>query len=608
MLMIVNILVVAAAIGFLIFFHELGHFLAAKKVGIRVHAFSIGFGPRLIGFRRGETDYKLCLFPLGGYVGMAGEAPGTSGGDPGDFSSKTIGQRVLVVSAGVIANVILALIIFPLAYGVGVPVKSSVVGSVAPGSPAWKAGLLPGDRITEIEGTEIKGFSDVQMEVAFGDDALDVVVDRGGQTRNLILHPVYSETLGAKAVGIGPANEERPIVNDPEALGIDVPRGSTIMEIDGRDSRYLEEELIALSSQWPKAQGAPLAIVVETPSGERKSITLKTEVKAPSQDAPWSVGLLFAALQVKQVMPNSPAADLGLSDGDLILAVGGQRVLGPLDLRDKLLGQDRGDGEAEVAVRVRRPDGSEVERRATLDRIARERIMNSVTLYPVPLVARVDPGGPAEAAGLLAGDTVVSARGIALPPGERAVEKMIEIIRESRGETMSIGVERQGKRIDLEVTPGRRGLNATLSQLAVYRPRTDEVRAGFPESIGVGLRQTGNQFMKIILSFRALLTGEVAARNMGGILTISVATYTFVEQGLGKLLWFMAFLSLNLAFLNILPIPVLDGGHLAFLIYEKIKGRPLSEKAMGIANLGGFALIICLMLFVTFNDVVRFFF
>ena len=105
---IVNAAIVVLGIGALIFVHELGHFLVAKKVGIRVHAFSLGFGPRIFGFIRGETEYKLCAIPLGGYVKMAGEFPGedNEGIDrDGMFTSKTISQRAWVVSAGVIMNV-----------------------------------------------------------------------------------------------------------------------------------------------------------------------------------------------------------------------------------------------------------------------------------------------------------------------------------------------------------------------------------------------------------------------------------------------------------------------------------------------------------------------
>jgi regulator of sigma E protease len=113
---------VVLAIGLLIFVHELGHFLVAKKVGIRVEAFSMGFGPMLWGFTRGGTVYKICAIPLGGYVKMAGELPGevTTDSRGDEFFAKSISQRAWVVSAGVIMNVLLAFVLFPIAFSIGV--------------------------------------------------------------------------------------------------------------------------------------------------------------------------------------------------------------------------------------------------------------------------------------------------------------------------------------------------------------------------------------------------------------------------------------------------------------------------------------------------------
>ncbi len=140
-------------IGFVIFFHELGHFMAARAMGVRVEAFSIGFGPRLFGFRRGTTDWKICLIPLGGFVKMAGETAGPNRtGAPDEFASKSVAARSLVISAGVIMNVVFALIALPIAFMIGVPFEAPVLGRVDPGKAAWRAGLRAGDRVLSVDG------------------------------------------------------------------------------------------------------------------------------------------------------------------------------------------------------------------------------------------------------------------------------------------------------------------------------------------------------------------------------------------------------------------------------------------------------------------------
>src|SRR5262245_51362890 len=151
-----NVSIAFIVLGIIIVIHELGHFLVAKFFKIKVETFSVGFGPRLIGFRYGETDYRISAFPLGGYVKMAGENPGdTVTGAPNEFISKPKWQRFLVASAGPAMNLILALGILTglFMYGTKVPEFSegeAVIGTVEPGSAAATAGVQTGDRIVSI--------------------------------------------------------------------------------------------------------------------------------------------------------------------------------------------------------------------------------------------------------------------------------------------------------------------------------------------------------------------------------------------------------------------------------------------------------------------------
>ena len=157
-----TLLAFAFVLGVLIFVHELGHFVMARRVGIRVLKFSLGFGPRLVGFKRGDTEYVISAIPLGGYVKMAGENPDDprSGRDD-EFLSKTKWQRFQVLIMGPLMNLILAVVVMAgvLMNGAEIPAfqsKPPVVGHLMPGSPAEKAGIQPGDRIISVAGRDVE--------------------------------------------------------------------------------------------------------------------------------------------------------------------------------------------------------------------------------------------------------------------------------------------------------------------------------------------------------------------------------------------------------------------------------------------------------------------
>ena len=168
-IVLLYIVALAVLLGVLIFVHELGHFIAAKRSGVRVDVFSFGFGPRLLGFKRGETDYIISAAPFGGYVKMAGgEADQEPTGDQREYLSKPKGIRALIVLAGPAMNFVLALVLsIILTYAVGVDtITTRVIGEVASGSPAEKAGLREGDTIMAVNGETVKTWDDAISDLA----------------------------------------------------------------------------------------------------------------------------------------------------------------------------------------------------------------------------------------------------------------------------------------------------------------------------------------------------------------------------------------------------------------------------------------------------------
>lgn len=186
-------------LGILIFFHELGHFSAAKAVGIRVHEFSLGFGNKIFGIKRGDTDYNLRLFPLGGFVRMAGMDPDEEK-EPDfrpeqSFSNKTVGQRALVIAAGPLMNFVLAVVLLAAIFCFhGVPVYTTQIGDVVKDSPAYHAGIKPGDKITSINNTPVANWNELIAEVnKYQGEELIIKLERENTTKELRVVPQLGE-------------------------------------------------------------------------------------------------------------------------------------------------------------------------------------------------------------------------------------------------------------------------------------------------------------------------------------------------------------------------------------------------------------------------------
>lgn len=198
-------------LGGLIFVHELGHFLVAKLAGVRVHEFALGFGPRLIGFRKGHTEYSLRAFPLGGFVRMAGMHPDEERPDDGEippeqqFMHRPIGARMAIIFAGPLANLLLAVALFALLFAViGVAAPTLVVDGVEAGLPAEAAGIQPGDEITAVDGVRLESWDELVESIQQRPgEPLQLTIRRDGGSHTITITPV-DQGDGRGIIGVRP--------------------------------------------------------------------------------------------------------------------------------------------------------------------------------------------------------------------------------------------------------------------------------------------------------------------------------------------------------------------------------------------------------------------
>lgn len=206
-------LAIIVVFSVLIIVHELGHMLAAKKVGVKVEVFSLGFGKKLFGIKRGGTDYIISIFPLGGYVKLAGENPTECKGTPEEFYSKSPLKRFFIIAAGPVTNYIFAFLLFSFIFMVGMPTLGTEVGKLLPDYPAETSGIKIGDTITEIEGKKVEYWTDlvsiVQKEIDTG--PLNFRIKRGKRTLNVKITPkvirtknVFGQETTIGMIGVAP--------------------------------------------------------------------------------------------------------------------------------------------------------------------------------------------------------------------------------------------------------------------------------------------------------------------------------------------------------------------------------------------------------------------
>jgi len=429
-----------AGLAALIFVHELGHFLAARKAGVIVEKFALGFGPKIFGFTKGGTEYLIAAIPLGGYVKMKGEEVGEEETDEkGSFAAAPVGHRLAIAFAGPLFNILFAISIYYFVYLMGVPTLTPVVGTVNDDSPALEAGLQTGDRILAIEDEEILYWEQLQK----------IVHESPGQPLNFKLE----RNSNIENVPIVPVAEE-------------------ITDLFG------DKELVGL------------------------------------------IGITPLVHNITLVKANTPAAQAGMQEGDILLKVDETEIFGWGNLKTAAIDKPR----QELSFHVLR----------------------------------------------------------------NGTKRVLKITPEAK-----ITKDLQGKEIEIGMLGI--GMSGEMTQ----------EKYGFLGAFKRALEETGKLIFLIAVSIKKMIWGSIPADSIGGPILIFQIYGEQAEQGFNELIRLTALLSINLGLLNLLPIPVLDGGHIFFFLIEILKGKPVSERNRERANQVGLFMLIGLMVFAFYNDIIR---
>jgi len=704
-----GLLMAVVALGVVIFVHELGHFLVAKACGVKCLKFYVGFDPPLaIGFGKyklrlpsalwkkkwGETEYGIGVIPLGGYVRMLGqddnptnedespaieEADSDHGAakpklDPRNYQAKNVPQRMAIISAGVIMNIIFAFIFALVAVYVGVKYTPCIVARTQPGDPAWRQGVLPGDEIVEINGVKNPRFSDLQQQVLLSNAAegLKVVIKRPGQEEliHLTLKPdkdyVNPKDLPRLGVAMEMAMELRaPQPTMPNSAAGNLPTkegfrgGDKIVAVNGQptpNSIVLEEALVRNPDK------AMEFTVERRPAGPEKAADgspVKPElVNITVPPSPLrELGLTMTMGAINAIREKSPAMSAvstevkgGIQVGDKIVAIDGKPAGDPMTLAMRMRPREGKEVRITVERRNKAAETKEdapqlIEFTTTLDTPtwsaesgyadSPEALLSLGVTYPV--IARVaePPTGPAADEKIAVGDEVVKvelvpqkspqteeekaeAEGVAsLKPIELSADKpswpmvmaIVQGISPKTGVRLTLKNAKHEKELRTVVLAAATSKDYFTSQRGLLlQPNLVPLKIdSFGEAVDFAWRETKGSLMQVVLFLRKLVRGGVSPTAAGGPITIFRAAAHTANQGVGSLLLFLTLLSANLAVINFLPIPILDGGHMVFLTLEAIFRRPVSRRIVEPLTYAGALMILSLMIFTTVLDVQRLF-
>lgn len=721
-----TVAMVALGLGLVIFIHELGHFLAAKWCDVHVETFSIGFGPALPGcrFQRGETTYQVALVPLGGYVKMVGEGSEDEGeDDPRSFKNKTVGQRMLIISAGVIMNILLAGACFIGVYmTTGVDRPAGVIGSVDAGSPSWQKGLRPGVKLVRMGDTENPYFDDVMPEVMHWKPGQPIPVEyesyENGKTKvvKTEIVPRKNKERGRPMIGIAPAftaslippnrkhlppyvpetaaaAAQPPLKNGDQIVGTTDPnqpandyqptRLSPLPD-DPRSPGTDRKDYFELARRLHRLAGKDMIVQVKR---EGASSGAKPDEVRVAPAFHTTYGLRLGMGPILAIREGSPAENAGIQPGDTLIGVEvvendgakvrfvsnlsqppnqevREEILDPARLPDMLTqwAARRDSGPKSVTLTVVRPDkkhnltgkveqvtvpwddswrdepsapSSEVSPQAidglglayAIKAKIEEVVKSEFTKGEKPsspaergiVTKEGKDGSPAKGASLAlqkgdvikavrfygSGDGAIKEREIEIGPDQGAF--LLWMAQEaSRDRKMGLVIQRgEDQTFEVQLTGEEDKSWPQAARGFGFEPDLRLEKAdSLAQALSMGVRYTGRLIGRIYQNLAAMLDGRISfTKNASGPISIAAVSYDIAGENLQLFVLFIGMISVNLAVINFLPIPVLDGGHMVFLIYEKLRGRPAPEAIRVAATFVGLAMIASLMLFVIFLDV-----
>ncbi len=529
-------------LGFIIFIHELGHFYAAKRCGIKVNTFSLGFGPKLIGFQRDETEYRISLLPFGGYVQMEGENPNEQTGTQGEFASASISNRAFVVAAGPAVNLLFGVLVYWFVFATGINADSArliggltglplgekeaiQIGWVADDGPGAVGGLMPGDAIVSINGDPISHWAMFQTRIfTSANRPLDLVVERDGERKILSVIP-----------------DPEPSVRGDIGIIRVSSRTETVIS-------HIEEGSLAAQT------GIQVGDQIESINGKKLHNVPYFGYGVWQASEDWRIEKYQALYQ--SINENQEALTLGIRRGDETLTL-------------------------ELPVRWR-------------------------------VKASVQENSIAQNAGIQDGDVLVTLNGT---PVENAT--LYSELKTMTSQPIEVGLMRDGSLKKVTLAAEIQGSEETDTEGALFGLAWQTTLSGMEfaaqtaplpnynlfTGFGKGVEATWLTFTTVGKTLQQLVGGEVSPKHLAGPIGIAnVTSRMFDRVGFGSVLFFIGFISINLCIVNLLPIPIADGGQLLFFAVEKIRGRPMPRRAQDIVQQVCIVLLIALFLYITWFD------
>ena len=690
-----NILLVALGLGFVIFVHELGHFLAAKAFGVKCEKFYVGFdvpikiGPirlpsKLVHFKWGETEYGIGAIPLGGYVKMLGqdddprraeeelqrirkENPNAAADDPDrvqldprSFPAKSVGARMVIISAGVVMNLVFGVLMAAWAFHSGVKYDPAVIGEVIPGDPAWKNGLAAGDKVVQVDQVKeqelsfrdmfmsvlFHGLRDPKKEVELGIERQGAEIAKkfaGTTSHSDPKKGIQHLTLGLRSAAMTRISSESPVGKqiqfgfpDSDKWIPKLQKSDVIVGVDG------ERLPISKHSTFPMEY----ALNEKMHPRLNETLTLQVEREGKTIDVEWppvpmkSFGLRFKPGPVVAVLADSPAAAAGILEGDQLVALDGKPIddaftlpliVSALHGKSVSLTAERRD-KTQIKLDWKVPENFVVSSGEGLLAPNGYELPGSGLVYlPSNVVSAAEASSLAAKSGIGAGDVIKQFRfdgsgkedseylSKVLVSGYKAlleetpldkshnIQYFHNLIQSFRaGMPVEISYEHDGKvvksLVDVHAETDwfwpERGVNFTPLQ---FEHKANTMASAIMMGVGEIRRRMGN-----VLEFLELLVkGKMPFKVVGGPGMIAVEATDAASKGISPLLMFLTMLSANLAIINFLPIPALDGGHMMFLTAEAVLGKPVDEALQMKLTMAGVLGLLCLMGAVIINDTVN---